>query len=751
MACATHRDPSRRYRTAEAFADDLDRFQRGEPVLARRQGTLERIGRWMGRNRGPTVVMGLLAVLAIGAFLAASKLSRKNQAITRLTNDVEGLLAESEIARESLRSELYRADMVHCASEATRSQGASLTTILNRWLPGSEPSDRRGWEWYVLRSMMGWDSDCSWYRNSSSKCVDTCDLTGQVAVGGRSGVTIVDGSTRELVMQIMQFSHPRSIEFDPSGERVLVTDLKGVAVHSIHDGSQLAFRPSDAYFPAQWLPDGKRVLMMDPGPTLWDIDSDTSEPVVGTRPTDSSVHASRDGKRLAIPSSSGIIRVTDLETGAMIREIDTAAGGHRSDVRLVKLSPDGRKLVILTRHDGIRFFSTDDGAEIATCSQPHRSTILMIRWSGDGRWVATASTDSTVKVWEADTGGLVRDFRGHQGNVREACFANGSRTLVSTSERGDLRFWNIDFAPGHTYWATGLTRNAGNWVEWAEDQERLLLHGEASLIEWDVTGRSVRKVRETKDEQRFPSPDGKRCLIVTSDRLSLVEVATGMDVLEGRFDISEELPRAREHGRWARWSRDGERLYFSGFKHAWIFDELGNGVRVRPMLEGGQHVLNFDLSPDGTELVVARFEGLFVHDAVTTRELRRIDLPDRGDIDLHIARPAFNRTGTRLAITHRSRLIIVDTKNYSVVAHFEGDADEYHLSRWSPDGERIATTTREGTVMVFDPEDGPVVSFQCPAKALDLSWDATGRRLAAVDTEGGCHLWNATTALDHEE
>ena len=59
---AMEKDPARRYPSAEELADELDRYLRGEPVLARPIGAWERVRRWVSRNR-------LVAVLTLALLL----------------------------------------------------------------------------------------------------------------------------------------------------------------------------------------------------------------------------------------------------------------------------------------------------------------------------------------------------------------------------------------------------------------------------------------------------------------------------------------------------------------------------------------------------------------------------------------------------------------------------------------------------------------------------------------------------------
>ncbi|HWB04293.1 MAG TPA: serine/threonine-protein kinase [Verrucomicrobiales bacterium] len=65
------KNPSRRYATAQELADDLHRWQRGEPIAARAAGRFERAWRWCRRRPALAACIALLVLLAAGSTFAA--------------------------------------------------------------------------------------------------------------------------------------------------------------------------------------------------------------------------------------------------------------------------------------------------------------------------------------------------------------------------------------------------------------------------------------------------------------------------------------------------------------------------------------------------------------------------------------------------------------------------------------------------------------------------------------------------------
>jgi serine/threonine-protein kinase len=80
------KDPQRRYISAAALADDLHRFERGDPITARPLGRLERMVRWTRRHPAQALVLAATAAVALAAAGVGGWLVGQR---SRLVHDVE--------------------------------------------------------------------------------------------------------------------------------------------------------------------------------------------------------------------------------------------------------------------------------------------------------------------------------------------------------------------------------------------------------------------------------------------------------------------------------------------------------------------------------------------------------------------------------------------------------------------------------------------------------------------------------------
>jgi serine/threonine-protein kinase len=93
------KDPRRRYSSAAALADDLERWLRHEPIRARQAGPAERVAKWMRRNpkiATLVVLLQLVLIVALGVGLWMSKRiavakDQAEKANVRLAKDLHDL------------------------------------------------------------------------------------------------------------------------------------------------------------------------------------------------------------------------------------------------------------------------------------------------------------------------------------------------------------------------------------------------------------------------------------------------------------------------------------------------------------------------------------------------------------------------------------------------------------------------------------------------------------------------------------
>jgi tetratricopeptide (TPR) repeat protein/predicted Ser/Thr protein kinase len=115
------KEPGRRYPSAKALADDLRRFERAEPILARRTGWLGRLVRWSRRRPAvAALTLTLPALLLLSLALVGVKfwLSQKQAVVTQLfENDL------AEVARLAQTSSWDKAREVAVRAQS-RVEGA---------------------------------------------------------------------------------------------------------------------------------------------------------------------------------------------------------------------------------------------------------------------------------------------------------------------------------------------------------------------------------------------------------------------------------------------------------------------------------------------------------------------------------------------------------------------------------------------------------------------------------------------------
>ena len=188
----------------------------------------------------------------------------------------------------------------------------------------------------------------------------------------------------------------------------------------------------------------------------------------------------------------------------------------------------------------------------------HRGEVLGLAFRGDGRILATAGDDGTVRLWEADTGRLLRALVGHGSAVPAVTWSPDGKMLASASRDGTVRFWDAEMGrPLHTL--AGHGRPVLD-VAWSPDGKTLATCDPIAPRLWDVeSGRLLETLHGHTSQVSAVawSPDGKTLASAGDDKtVRLWETATGRPL--------RTLPVDQAAEQWLAFSPDGKTLAGTG-------------------------------------------------------------------------------------------------------------------------------------------------------------------------------------------
>ena len=142
----------------------------------------------------------------------------------------------------------------------------------------------------------------------------------------------------------------------------------------------------------------------------------------------------------------------------------------------------------------------------------------------DGRFIVTTSSDETARLWDADSGKFVREFKGHKYAVLCAEFSKDGQWLVTGGEDNSARVWNVETAAslltlsGHTASVTS--------VAFSPDLARVISGSQDQVAKlWDSkTGKEILTLsRHTEDVTSVTfSPDGRQVLTGSRDGTAVI-------------------------------------------------------------------------------------------------------------------------------------------------------------------------------------------------------------------------------------
>lgn len=466
---------------------------------------------------------------------------------------------------------------------------------------------------------------------------------------------------------------------------------------------------------------------------LWDVKSGIQVRRIGLQVAPLSLSYDRKGEHLAIGHVNGSIELFDDSLGTKIRGLMGSG-----QVWSVAFNSDGTNLVTAHQTNQAALWNVADGARIMTLAHP--KPVRGATFGADGMTVVSACDDSQIRVWD-QSGALLRSIRGHSGIVNRVVASRDGNLILSCGHDLTARIWDARSdqqfiaITGHRSWVTGMFAS--------RDEAFVASVGrDGGLRFWSpATGRTAAPEIGGASNV-WPSvaisKDGTTIALSASDNaVELWDCVSHLRLqrLQGHTDCVDNLV----------FSADGQYLASASFDRTIRLWDLQTGeARIRVRRNKGElSSKGLAFSPDSKLLIYG--------DAAT---VVKWDLAADQTTDLlghtrDVTSAAFSPDGKRLAtssIDHSVRLWDPSTALELVTCL--GHSDMVHQVVFSPDGGRLASVSEDTTIRVWLSETGEeALTLRGASPLYCITYLADGERLATGDAQGGVRIWNAKRPL----
>jgi WD40 repeat protein len=439
------KEPARRYASAQAVADELGRFLRKEPILARPVSRPEKVWRWCRRKPALATALGAVVLVAAVGFAGIVTQLRRAKA-SELFARQNAYAADMNLAQRALE-----ANDVRLAVSLLNKHRPADSSLATRHSSGA--TDLRNWEWRYLWQLCQPDESVRLQTNSGSIGQVAISHDGKVmaAQTGADKIALWDLTAKRQMAELPSSGSIGILALSPKGGRLAVSTRKvqGVTTVEVWDVPARKIRSTlNLRSPVRSLafsPDETLLASFDNKGTVAVVDWAANHTLTNLfvppprHGYAGVVDFSPDGSRLAIGEDYGRIRILNWRMRTMVAMTNLTQMGE--GVGALAFSPSSELLATGFGNAGtIRLWDARSGEPRGQWANP-AGTIRALAFTPDGQRLASAGRDRTVRIWSVADQVELRCLRGHESEGMALAFLPDGKTLASGCSESTVCFW----------------------------------------------------------------------------------------------------------------------------------------------------------------------------------------------------------------------------------------------------------------------------------------------------------------------
>lgn len=199
---------------------------------------------------------------------------------------------------------------------------------------------------------------------------------------------------------------------------------------------------------------------------------------------------SHDGVHI-VSASGDCLHVWDATSGAKFLP---ALAGHSDEIRVCRVSPDGRLIASGSVDKSILVWDATSGSQLLSL-HGHTNWVICLTFYPSGKYLVSGSDDTTVRIWNVHSGAeIIPALHGHKDSVQVVSISPDGAFILSGSGSDCeqiIRTW--DAASGIPNRIFKMTSIALNSVTFSPDGLYIMavgkdLNSKITKFQWDVDG-----------------------------------------------------------------------------------------------------------------------------------------------------------------------------------------------------------------------------------------------------------------------